>query len=345
MSIELRDMRQVAAIAKEGSFAKAAKVLHISQPALSRSIREVEEKVGFRMFDREREGTFLTDAGLAFMHKASDILALADNFEQEIQRIKGDNTGYVHVGGGVFATDMCVSEALAAYSRKHARARIRLSNDTSDILIRQLRQRELDLIVIDPVYADAHPDIKAIAMSTHQGYLAVRYGHPLLSRKNLTLQEVVHYPLATLPMMPNRIIRIGKHLSGSDAAEHKFVERWAPAVTVNSVTAMKTVVADSDHVMALSLKMIRHELERKELAVVPLFIPWLKTFFAVMHLANRVLSPDAEAVMQSIITEDAKVLELEHALAARWFKPPKGRQNRVPASAKATTDRRVRVPD
>jgi DNA-binding transcriptional LysR family regulator len=64
MSIQLREMRQVAAIAKEGSFAKAARVLHISQPALSRSIREVERKTGFRLFDREREGTFLTDAGL-----------------------------------------------------------------------------------------------------------------------------------------------------------------------------------------------------------------------------------------------------------------------------------------
>jgi len=326
MSIELRDMRQVAAIAKEGSFAKAAKVLHISQPALSRSIRSVENTIGFPLFDREREGTFLTDAGLAFMHKASDILALADNFERELTRIKGDNTGYVHIGGGVFATDMSVAEALASYSRKNARARVRLSNDFPDILIRQLRQRELDLIVIDAVHADADPDIKVIAMSTHQGFLMVRSGHPLLHRKNLTMQDVVTYPLATMPMVPNRIIRMGKHLSGPDAAEHKFIERWAPAVTVNSVTAMKTIVADSDHVMALSLKMVRHELDRKELAIVPLFIPWLKTHFAVMHLANRTLSPDAEAVMQAIITEDAKVLELEHALATRWIKAPARRR-------------------
>ncbi len=89
---------------------------------------------------------------------------------------------------------------------------------------------------------------------------------------------------------------------------------------------MKTVVADSDNVIVVSLKMVRHELNRKELAIVPLAIPWLKTHFAVMHLANRTLSPDAEAVLQLIITEDAKVLEMEHALAARWFKKPGGRR-------------------
>lgn len=326
MTIELREMRQVAAIAREGGFAKAAKVLHISQPALSRSIREVERNVGFRLFDREREGTFLTDAGLAFMHKAADILALADGMERELTRIKGDNTGYVHVGGGVFAADMSVAEALAAFARQHARARVRLSTDFPDVLIRQLRQRELDLIVIDPVYADAEPDIQKISMSTHQGYLVVRAGHPLLGQKNLAMQDVIHFPLGTIPMVPNRIIRMGKGLAGMDAAEHKLIERWAPAVTVNSVTAMKTIVANSDHVMVVSLKMVRHELERKELAIVPLFVPWLKTHFAVLHLTHRTLSPNAEAVIQAIVTEDAHVLEMEKSLASRWFKKPARRR-------------------
>jgi DNA-binding transcriptional LysR family regulator len=256
------------------------------------------------------------------MHQASDILALADHMEQQLTRLKEDNTGYVYVGGGVYATDMAVAEALASYARQHTRARISLSNDFPDILIRQLRQRELDLIVIDPVYADAEPDIQKIAMNTHQGYLVVRSGHPLLSQENLTMQDVVHHPLTTMPMVPNRIIRMGKHLSGKDATEHKSIERWAPSITVNSITSMKTIVAHSDTVMIVSLKMVRHELDRKELAVVPLFLPWLKTHFAVLHLAHRTLSPDAEAVMQAIITEDANVLEMEHALAARYFKQP-----------------------
>ena len=96
-------MQQVAAIAREGSFAKAAKALRISQPALSRSIRAVEESIGVRLFERGREGTFPTDAGLAFLQQAADILALADNMGRELTRIKGDNTGQVHVGGKTLA--------------------------------------------------------------------------------------------------------------------------------------------------------------------------------------------------------------------------------------------------
>jgi DNA-binding transcriptional LysR family regulator len=111
-----------------------------------------------------------------------------------------------------------------------------------------------------------------------------------------------------------------------DATEHKWIERWTPSITVNSITSMKTIVADSDHVMIVSLKMVRHELDRKELAVVPLFVSWLKTHFAVLHLTHRALSPDAEAVIQAIIAEDAKALEIEHALAARYFKKPARRR-------------------
>ncbi|HMP74635.1 MAG TPA: LysR family transcriptional regulator, partial [Kiritimatiellia bacterium] len=77
MSIDVREIRQVATVASEGGFAKAAKVLHISQPALSRSIQEVERKAGFRIFERGREGALLTDAGRSFLRQAGDILALA----------------------------------------------------------------------------------------------------------------------------------------------------------------------------------------------------------------------------------------------------------------------------
>ena len=78
--------------------------------------------------------------------------------------------------------------------------------------------------------------------------------------------------------------------------------------------------------MIVSLKMVRHELARKELAVLPLFLSWLKTHFAVLHLAHRTLSPSAEAVVQSIVAGDANALEAERALAARWFKAPAARR-------------------
>lgn len=323
MIIDVREMRQVAAIAKEGGFAKAAKVLHISQPALSRSIQEVERKVGFRIFERGREGALLTDAGRSFLRQAGDILVLAENFERDLALIKGLNIGDLYIGSGVFASHQYVAEALAPFARQHTKVRIRVINDQPDSLIHRLRRRELDIVVADPSWIKPATDITQIALNEHKGYLIVRGGHPLLEKRPVTASDLVAYPLVTMGIAPNRISQMGRSLTGVEAEEHKLIAKWPPAISVNSITSMKTIVAHSDAVTMVSLKMVRHELDHKELAVLPVRFPWLKTHFAVMHLTHRTLSPLAEAVTKSILAEDENALKMERELAAKWVKPRK----------------------
>ena len=336
MSIDVREIRQVAAIAREGGFAKAAKALHISQPALSRSIQKVEREAGFRIFERGREGALLTDAGRSFMRQAGDILSLADNLERELALIKGLDTGDLYIGAGVFAGNLLLGEALAPFARRHTQVRIRVLNDQPDTLIHRLRRRELDIVIADPEWIKPATDVAQIAMNDHRGYLMVRAGHPLLGKRTVPVSDLVDYPLVTMGIAPNRLAQMGRHLKGVEADRHRQIERWPPTISVNSITTMKTMVAHSDAVTMVSLKMVRHELDRGELAVLPLSLPWLKTHFAVMHLAHRTLTPLAEAVKKSILAEDQKVLKMERALAAQWFKAPKAKRGTRPAPAKAS---------
>lgn len=205
--------------------------------------------------------------------------------------------------------------------------RVRLNIDLPDILLRQLRQRELDIITIDPAYTEAEPDVRKLLLEPHQGYLVVRAGHPLLSKKDLTLQDIVQYPLASIPLGPNRLSRMAKNLSGLAAKQLQCIERWSPGVISNSITALKTIVAHSDGVMIVSLKMVRRELVCGDLAVLPLLLPWLQARFAVLHLSHRDLTPAAQAVVQSVIIEDRKSLEEEVALAAEFCKAPTARRS------------------
>lgn len=331
MGIDVREMRQVAAVAKEGGFAKAAKVLHISQPALSRSIQEVERKAGFRIFERGREGALLTDAGRSFLRQAGDILVLAESFERELALIKGLDTGDLYIGAGVFAGHQFVAEALAPFARQYTKVRIRVINDQPDSLIHRLRRRELDIVVADPDWIKPATDITQIALNEHKGYLIVRAGHPLLEKRNVTASDLVAFPLVTMGIAPNRIGQMGRSLTGVEAEQNKLIASWPPAISVNSITSMKAIVAHSDAVTMVSLKMVRHELDRKELAVLPVRFPWMKTHFAIMHLPHRTLSPLAEAVTKSILAEDEKVLKLERELAAKWVKPQKGRRAARPS--------------
>jgi DNA-binding transcriptional LysR family regulator len=319
MPIDIREIKQVATVAREGGFARAAKVLHISQPALSRSIQEVERKAGFRIFERGREGALLTDAGRSFLRQAGDILALADNFERDLALIKGLDTGDLYIGAGVFASDHFVAEALASFARPHTSVRIRMINDQPDNLVHRLRRRELDLVVADPEWIKPATDITQLALREHKGCLIVRAGHPLLRKQKLSIIELVAYPLVTMGIAPNRITQMGRQLKGIEAEQHKQIASWPPTISTHSIASMKTIAAHSDAITISSLKMVRHELDRGELAVLPLALSWLKTHFAIMHLTHRTLSPLAEAVIKTIIAEDAKALEVEQALAARWL--------------------------
>jgi DNA-binding transcriptional LysR family regulator len=324
MKLDVREMRQVATIASEGSFAKAARALHISQPALSRSIQEVERKTGFKIFERSREGAMLTDAGRSFMLQASDILALADNMERELALIKGLDVGEVHIGVGIYVSEMFVSEAIAHFAKPNSQTRIRLLNEQPNMIAQRLRRREVDLAVGDPAWLEPATDIRVTRLNQHQGYLVARANHPLFAKRGLHLKDVLTYPFVTMALVPNRLALMGKALKGAELEQQRLMEKWNPAITVNSITSMKSIAAASDAIVLVSLKMVRHELERGELAVLPINLSWIRPPFAIMHLAHRTLSPLAQAVTQAIVDEDRKLLALEKKLVRQWFKPGRG---------------------
>lgn len=83
LDLDLRELNQMLAIAAEGSFAQAARRLHISQPALSRSIQEVERKTGLRLFERGRQGATPTDVGQVVLRHAETVTVAAGALQAE----------------------------------------------------------------------------------------------------------------------------------------------------------------------------------------------------------------------------------------------------------------------
>jgi len=319
MNIELRELRQMEAIAQEGSFAKASRVLHISQPALTRSIQELEGKTGFKIFERSREGSTLTDVGRAMMQQASDLLAQANSLERDLARIRAHEIGNLTMGVGIYASEMFVGEAVAGFARQSSRLRIRLINDLPDALMRRIQRRDVDLVVADPAWLALPSEVKVITLKPHQGFLVARPGHPLFEKERPVLADVLDSPFITMSLVPDRLSRMGKGLKGRAAAEQAVLEKWVPAITANSIATMKTIAAASDGIALVSLKMVEHELARGDLAVLPFELPWLRTSFAILHLAHRTLSPLATAVIEAMMTADKALLAKENLLAETWL--------------------------
>jgi DNA-binding transcriptional LysR family regulator len=116
--------------------------------------------------------------------------------------------------------------------------------------------------------------------------------------------------------------------------------RWLPTIYTDSIAMMKDTVRRSDAVTILSLYLVRHELDRGELKVLPIALPWMKTRFAFLYLSHRTLSPLAEALIQAAATAASAVQEEEQRLRQRWIVG--GADRSSPASPTAKRRRAAR---
>src|SRR6476646_4108477 len=96
--MELRHLRYFIAVAKEENVSRAALKLHLSQPALSRQIRDLEEEIGFKLFERSAKSLRLTDAGRVFIKEAQDVIQRATDGVAGARAIAAGERGEIHVG-------------------------------------------------------------------------------------------------------------------------------------------------------------------------------------------------------------------------------------------------------
>jgi DNA-binding transcriptional LysR family regulator len=318
LDLDLRELNQVLAIAAEGSFAQAARRLHISQPALSRSIQEVERKIGLRLFERGRGGATPTDVGRMVLRHAETVTAAAWDLQRELALIRGLDTGALRIGTGVFPPELFLGQALGQLARHGKGICLRMVGGAAPDLLKLLRKREIDLLVADPYWLEKTSDVSVIAVSSHQAHLIVRAGHPLVERSRVTLEEATRYPLVTSSAVPPRIARFATRGQSGQARMQAAMGRWVPTIYTDSIAMMKDTVRMSDAVTMLSLYLVRHELDRGELKVLPVSLPWIKARFAFMHLSHRTLSPLAEALIQAATAAASAVQEEEKLLSERW---------------------------
>jgi len=182
--MELRHLRYFAAVAAHGSFSRAAANLHLTQPALSRQVKDLEEELGVPLFVRGTNVVKLTEAGELFYEEARDLLARAD---QAIQRVRGQATSEVlRVGYGPSLTTGIMPKALERFQAAVPRVRIELEDLTPREMVEKVRGGLLDLVIVP-----------ATAETAIQGFQWSE-----LRRMSLVLLLAKDHPLARLRKIP-----------------------------------------------------------------------------------------------------------------------------------------------
>ncbi len=147
-SIMFDELRHLLLIAEYGTFRAAATHAHLSQPALTASIRRLEERFGARLLHRGRRGAFPTAAGEALLPRAKAALAAVEDGRRAVAEVVGLQTGTVAMGAGATACTYLLPPLLAEFRALHPGIRLRLREAFTDELVAALHKGEVDLALV-----------------------------------------------------------------------------------------------------------------------------------------------------------------------------------------------------
>ncbi|HEY1083187.1 MAG TPA: LysR family transcriptional regulator [Prosthecobacter sp.] len=185
--MELRPLRSFIAAAEDGNISRAAARLHLTQPALSRQIKGLEDDLGVTLLERGAHSFSLTPAGEVLLRDGRVLLDRADALEQRVRAAAKAQT--IRVGYSPSLTASILSPAIEAFTQVHPKARVDLSDLTSNEMVDGLQKGTLDIIVTVPTVKEI-PDITWLTVQKQAWRVAVPRLHPLLAKKILTPEDL-----------------------------------------------------------------------------------------------------------------------------------------------------------
>ena len=211
----LVQLRHFIALAQVGSFSKAAQALFLTQPALSRSIRALEDGFGAPLFDRLGRRIELTPFGRDRLARVRQLVADADELLPGGLQATDSDAGVLRVGMGSGPGAMLMTPLLMHTAQHRPRLRMEISRAGTALLVQALRDRALDALVVDARSLRPAPDLRSEVLGELPGAFMVRRGHPLTRRRQAPgFDDLQPYPMASTPL--------------SDEVARTLVERYGP---------------------------------------------------------------------------------------------------------------------
>jgi DNA-binding transcriptional LysR family regulator len=291
-TMTLVQLRHLLSLAQTGSFSKSAAALFLTQPALSRSIRALEDELGQALFDRIGRVSELTPFGRDAVARAQELVLAADELRAHGRQASEGQGGLLRVGMGSGPGAMLMTPLLLKMAQERPRLHVQVARANTDLLVQALRERALDALVVDARSLRPAPDLDAQFLHEMKGAFMVRRGHPLARRRGETrFEDVAAYPMATTPL--------------ADEVARLLVERYGPGAHPDSCVTLRCeeipslveVTRNSDTVL-LAIRAAAPDLV--ELKMKPALAATAR--FALVTLRRRTVPPTL-AVVRALMDE------------------------------------------
>lgn len=180
-------LRTLLKVCETGSYTRAAEKLSLTQPAVSKHIRQLEREMGAPVFDRAGPKLRLTPEGKLIVRYAERVIALSENLRRALDDC-GRAVERLRVGVTHTSESSVVAEVLARYTEEHAGARITLRTDALASLYEMLKSYQIDIAIVEGDVGD--PAVRTIRLDTDDLGVAVSNKHPLAARSSVTVDAL-----------------------------------------------------------------------------------------------------------------------------------------------------------
>jgi DNA-binding transcriptional LysR family regulator len=218
----LVQLRHFIDLAQTGSFSSSAQRLHITQPALSRSILSLEDEFGQALFDRIGRKNELTAFGRQVVERARVLVEQADELRQSTVQTRQGLAGQIRIGLGSGPGALLTVPLLQHMATRAPQARIQIARGSTDLLVRALRERSLDALVVDIRALKPEVDLQVEAFPELPAAFMCHAQHPLRAQRQVSFAALRQYPIASTPLS-DEVARLLVERYGTSAHPEQLV--------------------------------------------------------------------------------------------------------------------------
>ncbi|MBQ5168827.1 LysR substrate-binding domain-containing protein [Klebsiella pneumoniae] len=291
--IRLRHLHTFVAVAQQGTLGRAAETLNLSQPALSKTLNELEQLTGTRLFERGRLGAQLTLVGEQFLTHAVKVLDALNSAGQALNRKEGLNNDIVRIGALPTAALGILPTVIGQFHKQQKDITLHVATMNNTMLLAGLKSGEIDIGIgrmSDPeLMSGLHYELLFLESLK----LVVRPGHPLL-QETVTLSRVMEWPVVVSPKgtVPRQ--------NAEALLQSQGCKMPAGCIETLSASLSRQLTVDFDYVWFVPSGAVKDDLRRGVLTALPIATQGAGEPIGILTRVDATLTPGTQTLLSAI---------------------------------------------
>jgi DNA-binding transcriptional LysR family regulator len=263
----LQQLRILKAVASEKSFTRAAEILFVSQPSLSKQIKTLENRLGILLFNRENNTITLTEAGKVFLQYSERILALCEESCRAVNDVKNGDRGSLTVGASQTIGTYLMPRVLALFAQNYPQINIKVQVDSTRIIAKNVMNQEIDIAVVGgDIPEELKKNLEIESFVEDELILIIPKSHPFAIKKKKIINKDDLYHLNFITLNSTSTIR--KFIDNILVQNDIETKQFNVIMQLNSIEAIKTAVGLGLGAAFVSSSAIEKEIELKTVEII-----------------------------------------------------------------------------